>query len=93
MIFTSPLKLPIFFHTDSTRILQDTGVDYKLDDCETREMSFYQIAALSPYIDYDDDKKEYCRIHTNGDTFLCLFNVKEVEGLIDDHDIIIDNKV
>lgn len=74
------IKLPIFYHTDETTSLKSVGVDYQLEDCEIKEITFYNIDAISPNIEED---KEYCTIFSSGDEFTCSLSYKEVEYLID----------
>lgn len=79
------LKLPIFCHNDETLNLKDGGVDYPLTECDVRTVIFYHIDALSPYLDEDDNNKEYCSIHTNDTEYISTLSVKEVQELLEAH--------
>jgi hypothetical protein len=76
------INLPIFFHTDNTSDLLNLSIDYKLSDCEIRQVTFYVINAIAPYI---EDGKVYTTIHSNGDNFVCPLNIKEVEKIINEN--------
>ncbi len=65
------LELPIYHHTDGTRTLKGLGLDYQIEDCEIRPITFYHIDAISPYI---DNSKEYGSIHTNDSEYTCPLN-------------------
>lgn len=69
------LTLPILFHTDNTSTLKNVGIDYELEDCETREITFLHINAIAPY---KEKGKEYTSIFTNGTEFICVMKVDEV---------------
>ena len=70
------IELPIFHYTEKTDTLKKLGLDYKLSDCEIRYMTFYNINAVSPYLDED---KEYCSIHSNGSEFICSLSYLKVK--------------
>jgi hypothetical protein len=74
-----PLVLLIFHHTDETQSLKQASVDYSIEDCEEREITFYSINAVSIYTENGID---YGMIHSNGDQFVCTKNYKEVNNLI-----------
>lgn len=74
------LKLEIFFNTEETSTLRNVGVDYTLRHCTKREMTFYNVNAISPYV--DDDGEEYCTIHANGDEFIANASYGVVSNLI-----------
>ena len=74
-----PILLPILHHSDNTATFKEMGIDYSLDECETRDMTFYHINAISPY--YENDK-EYTNIHTNGSEYICTLLIKDVKNII-----------
>ena len=75
--------LPIFHHTDQSATLKDCGIDYTFEDnCEIREIIFYQINAISEYL---DDGKSYTSIHSNGSEYISSLNIKEVKKIIQQH--------
>ena len=73
------LELPIFHHSDNTISLKDMGIDYSLSDCEVKPITFYNINAISVYI---DGENEYCSIHCNNLEYICPQTHREVKSLI-----------
>lgn len=73
------IDLEIFFHNDTTSTFKDIGIQYDLSDCEKRVMTFYNINAISPYI---DGGNEYCSIHSNGSEFICNATYSVVRNLL-----------
>ena len=73
------IKLPILFLTDDICQLEDLGLDFNLSDAEIRETTFYNINAVSPYL---ENGVNYTSIHANGDGFICPLSVEEVEEII-----------
>lgn len=74
------IKLPVFYHTEETANEFELGVKYNITDCEIREVIFYDISAIAPYI---KDEEEYCTIHTPSGSFIARRLITEVEKLID----------
>jgi hypothetical protein len=58
------VKLPIYYNTESTTTLSELGIDYNIEDCDTREVIFFQINAIGRYIENDI---EGTTIYANGD--------------------------
>ena len=73
------IELDIYHHNEQTSTLKDIGVDYSLEDCETRKVTFYSIEAISPYI---EGKKEFSCVHSNNSEFICVLKYKELKMLI-----------
>lgn len=74
-----PIELPIFHHTDESHTLKDCGIDYSIQDCEIRQITFYHISAISPYKEGD---KEYGCVHSNGQEFICKWDYETTKRLI-----------
>jgi len=75
------ITLPIFHHTDQSATFKDCGIDYTFEDnCEIREIIFYQINAISEYL---DDGKKYTSIHCNNSEYICTMLIDDVKQLID----------
>lgn len=62
------IELDIFFNTSETSTLNDLGVEFSLNQSETRKVTFYNINGIAPYFDKDDT--EYCAILSNGSEFI-----------------------
>ena len=77
------VALPIFWHTDETKLIEELGIDSKSDDdfegYDKREVIFYQISGITKY----QNKDLYTRIYANGDMFVCSLPLNKVEKLID----------
>lgn len=78
------VKLPIFWHSDETALLEDLGLENKDPDefngYEKRELIFYNISAISKYCGED----KYTNVYANNDKFICCLPINKVEKLIDD---------
>lgn len=83
------VKLPIYFNTDSTQALQNQEIDFDLDICITRIVTFYQITAIVEYFEKDI---EYSQIFANGERFYSPLKVKEVEQIIENNQLQIQYK-
>ena len=73
------IELDVFFHSDESYALKSCGVDYSLDSCDTRKMTFYQINAISPYL---EDGQEYSSIHTNGAEYIATIKYGELKKML-----------
>jgi len=71
------IELPILHHSDTTNTFKNIGVDYNLSFCEVRNMIFYHINAISPYID-EETGIEYTNIHTNGIEYICTDKIDDL---------------
>lgn len=78
------IRLPILFNTDATTQLQNLDIDVSYDDCEVRESLFLNIDVVTPN---RKDGKNYTDIHSNGDFFVCVLSIDEVEQLIKNQQI------
>jgi ABC-type Zn uptake system ZnuABC Zn-binding protein ZnuA len=74
------IKLPILFNTDSTQSLQNADVDFDLRLCEVRNITFYEINAVTQYF---ENEIEYSQIYANGMSFYSTLTIKEVENIIE----------
>ena len=80
------VKLPIFFNTEETNLLEDLGIENKnteadeFDEYEKRDLIFYSITAIFKYLGED----KYTTILSNSDKFICCLPIEKVEKLIDD---------
>lgn len=79
------IALPIFHHTDQSATLKDCGVDYTIaDNCEIRNIIFYNINAISEYF---ENENKYTSIHTNNSEYLCPMNIERVRKIIEDNNV------
>ena len=73
------LRLPIFFNGEEAKVRLALDIEVPLSDCFTMDMVFYNINALSVYV---EDEISMTLVHSNGDDFLCSMQMEKVEGLI-----------
>lgn len=71
-----PLELPIFHHNDQTSSLSELGIDFNVEDCTIKSMTFYSINAIG--IDTQDGK-DYGLIFSNGDSFTSPLSYEELK--------------
>lgn len=76
------IELEIFFADDQFSTFDKVGMEYKLIDCPSRKVTYYNISAISPYLDGADENKQYCRIHCNDTDFICVNTYYQVKAII-----------
>lgn len=77
------ITLPIFHTTDESEQKKLCGKDYSLEnDCEKREVTFYNINAISIY--KEDNFKCHTTIHANSSEYICALSIGKVEEMIDE---------
>lgn len=74
------VTLPILCLSEGCMNLLDLEMDYCLKDCDVRDMIFWTVNSISPYI---EDGRTYTAVHSNGSMYLCPINIREVEKMID----------
>ena len=79
---TTPIIIPICYHTELTASLIDLEIAYKLRDCETKKRAFMVIDGFEPYIDKNDDNKEYTLICSGGEAYICPMTFTELKEFI-----------
>lgn len=75
----TPLSLLIFHHTDETESLKQASIEFSIEDCEEREMTFYNINAISKYL---EGGLEYGMIHANGSQYITTKKYEQIKSLI-----------
>lgn len=65
------LELEVLWHTDDTRVLADTGIDFDVEELERKIITFYNIDVISPY-KWDD--YEFCKINAGGETWISAYD-------------------
>ena len=75
------LTVDIIFHNRNTRYKRDNDIPYLLSECDVKEMTFFNIDAISPYV--DDDDLEYTSIFIGKHEFQCILPIDELKPLID----------
>jgi len=73
------IKLPICFYNDETSQLSDAGIEYDLSDGDVRDVIFYSISVIAPYLYMG---KNWTTVYAGGETFICQLPMREVDKLI-----------
>lgn len=73
------IELPIFFLNDKTTELTEAGIQYNMKLDDILNMVFYEIGSIAPY---PAGGEKYCRIYSNGGSFVCAKSMQEVDKLI-----------
>ena len=60
------ITLPILFNTDVTKDLSDCDIEFKLTECEVREVHFFNIDVVLPHW---EDNIEYSEVYVSGKQF------------------------
>jgi hypothetical protein len=74
------IKIPIYFHTDETFNLKQLGLDDKIkdNDFQIKEVTFYNINAITK----DSDNPNETIIYCNGYTFYSPLSIEQIEEII-----------
>lgn len=70
--------IPIYYNTESTKTLNDLGIEYNLSDCDIRDVIFLHINVIGRYI---EDDIEGTTIYANGREFISPLKINEVKEL------------
>ena len=81
----TPVILPIFIHTAESAQFDDLNIPFLMEDCDTKDVYFFNINAVSTYT--DEDKKVYTKILSNGDEYVCPFTVNRFLKMISEANI------
>jgi hypothetical protein len=57
-----PIELEVLWHTDDTKTLQDCGMDFDIDEVETRKVTVYGISHI--IANNYDDNHEFTTLYT-----------------------------
>jgi hypothetical protein len=69
------ITLPILHHSNTTATLKELALEYSYADCDTRQVTFYTINAISPFT---DEGVNFSSIHSNGTEYICTFSYGEL---------------
>jgi hypothetical protein len=73
------IEIECFYHSESSSQLKDLGIEYSFEDCETRPILFFNINAISYYV---DKGKNYGCVHCNGSEFITVLGFEELKNKI-----------
>jgi hypothetical protein len=74
------IKIPIYFHTDQTEQFSELGIEFDLEDAETRLMRFPEPPIYVEGKD-ENEKKPFSLIYAQGEVFECPLSVEELDEL------------
>lgn len=69
------ITLPILHHSNTTATLEDLGLEYDFVDCDTRQVTFYNINAIAPF---NEGGVNFSSIHTNGTEYISTLSYGEL---------------
>lgn len=75
------IKIPIFWHNDSTEQLEEMGIDYSLSDCPVQDFYFHAIGATTQLV---QEGNYYTIIYSGGVNFTSPLPIEEVHKLMQD---------
>ena len=70
------LELECLWNNDETDILNELGLQNRVENYSTREVTFYRIDAISPNKAFD---KPFCNVTTGGESWICVKDYKAVK--------------
>lgn len=74
------LDIEVLWHTDETRVLNDSGIDVDVDDLERKTITFYSVDVISPY-KWDKDHM-FCKINSGGEVWIAAYEYEDVKMMI-----------
>ena len=77
------LDIEVLWHTDETKVLSNSGVEYNVDDLERKTITFYRIDVISPY--KWDDNNMFCKINAGGEEWIAAYEYETVKVMIATH--------
>lgn len=75
------IELPILFTTKESKSLDDAGIPYDSNKFDVRDMTFYSVDNVSPYINHNLDyklEKYKCVISSGGEEYICNMSYDSV---------------
>lgn len=75
------MMIPVYFHNESTKLLQDCNIKINPDSFVVRDVAFFNIDAVIPVF---EDEKEYCIIQLSGNAFYSPLTTEEVLDMVDE---------
>lgn len=81
-MITKPVKIHVYYNTSDTETQRLCGKEATLDECETREITFYTISGVR---NYKENDKFYGAVMSNGEDFITNLSYKALNELIQTH--------
>jgi len=75
-----PIELEIYFNTEETENLEKMGLDYHVNNCEKRLMTFYNINAIGSH--KEKDGFEHGVVYTGDESFSSVLTYKELKEVL-----------
>lgn len=74
-----PTVIPVFYHTEESRQAKELGMDYTIEDCKVKEVTFYTIDLVSYF---EEEGRIFGEIHSSGLEFSSPLTPEEINKLI-----------
>ncbi len=74
------IEVNVLWHTDESSEAEKLGIDYYIEDLETRAVTFYRIDAISPCKSYPP--YEFTNIHSGGEKWIATVSYNEMKQKI-----------
>lgn len=75
------LLIPVYFHTESTKLLQSCNIKINPDNYIIRDMAFFNFDLIMPVF---EDEREYCQIELSGNKYFSPLTMEEVLDMVDE---------
>lgn len=76
------LEIECMWHTDETRLAWESGIDFDIDDCITKTITFYHIDLITPYEWNKKRGEEFCKILSGGEEWIVAYTYDQTKDLI-----------
>lgn len=74
-----PIDIPCFYMTDEVESLDRLDLDYDLEDCEVKKVTFFIIDNVSEW--YEGENRYSC-IRSGGTSYICPMSRKDLVNKI-----------
>ena len=74
------IELEIFFHNEESRNVHEFENPLPLSKNDIKKMTFMRIDVVGPYIDENDNDREYSRVYSSGDYFICNMDYEALKN-------------
>lgn len=86
------IALPVFYNSDDCELLDELELDYPLIRCDIKEVIFYNIDNIKPYLDENDNDHEYCSITSGNHRFISPLDLTKIRNMLDVHQLLMISK-
>ena len=77
------LEIEVLWHTDETRKLSDSGMEFDPEELERKTVTFYHIDAVSPdEWKFNGINYEFAKIHAGGEVWISAYDYEGTKQII-----------